>query len=155
VLRVFAIVILVLATIASCAQCAQPTNVTKAEALAWVRYTVPLPKSISIPEKLTLPKSDIGIVSADSSDIISVQIVKELKELVGDNASASFKVTLQLGGPESESLKSLKNSDQAYCVFPEKDNAGLRLVALAPRGLYYAAKTLQQLVAAKDTHDTV
>lgn len=145
--RVFLAVILFACIIASCAQCAQPTAVSKAEALGWIRYTVPLPKSISITQKLTLPKSDVAIVPADSTDIVCVQAVKELRELVGDNPSGSFKITLQLGGPESEPLKKLKNSDQACSV--ASDATGIRIVALAPRGVYYGAKTLQQLLAPK------
>lgn len=157
----------------TCAQCAQPTNVSKADAVAWIRYTVPLPKSISIPAAVAVPKSSVVIETAVKGDIVVDQAVKELRDLFGPGSSgASFKITLQMGGPESEKLKALKNSDQAYLIFPEgpgfgnpgpgggRDGAvgqasGLRLVALAPRGIYYAAKTLQQLVAAKATQDSV
>ena len=42
---------------------------------------------------------------------------------------------------------SLKNSEQASKVTVEPANNGLRLIALQPRGLYYAVKSLQQLIA--------
>ncbi len=68
---------------------------------------------------------------------------------------AAFKITLQLGGAEAEPLKGVKNAAQAYRIAPEADGRGLRLVALSDRGLYYAGKTLQQLLRARLTARTL
>jgi len=58
-----------------------------------------------------------------------------------------FTISLQLGGPRAARLRALPNSDQAYCIFPQPGYAGLSIVALTPRGLYYGARTLAQLIS--------
>ena len=64
---------------------------------------------------------------------------------------APFTVTLREGGAAAARLRAHPNPDQAYRITAGQDGAGLRLVALGPQGLYYAAKTLQQLIGAKRT----
>lgn len=128
---------------------AAPVAVSADEAKAWIMWTVPLPKEIQIPAKVVLDRAGIGIVApADAPPVIG-QACKELREIIGISSNqpdAKFKITMQIGGAEAEVLKSLENSDQAYTIAPEPGDSGLRLVALAPSGMYYAAKTLQQLI---------
>jgi len=136
---------------------AQPRSVpiSDREAQAWIRYVVPLPKQISIHGQFEVPANKIAIVAPRESEPLVTQAIKELRASMGLPESAkaprtrSFTLTLQLGGPEATDLGDLKNADQAYRILSEKSGAGLRLVALKPPGLYYAAKTLQQLIRAK------
>ena len=130
------------------------------EALDWTRYMVPLPKSITITGKVEVPPSQVAIVFQGESGLLTEQTLKELQETIGTPdvpaAAHAFTLNLQVGGAESEPLKELKNADQAYRIFaPGKSKQALHLVALSSHGLYYAAKTLQQLIAAKKTEPAV
>lgn len=136
---------------------ADVTSVSKEEAASWVRWTVPLPKSIDIASCVTVAKGAVALAGPGTQDLVTEETVKELNEAVGGPATkADFTITLAIGGPDSEPLKSLKNSNQAYRIFPVgSDGKELKLVALTSRGLYYAAKTLQQLINGRATKDTV
>lgn len=133
---------------------AAPLAVTQEEAKSWIRYLVPLPKSVEISSKVVLDGPYVAVIGPANGDKVSGQAVKELVEAVGCKygsepaPGAQFTIEMVLGGPEAEKLKSLKNSEQAYSVVPVGDN-GLRLAALTSRGLYYASKTVQQLVKAR------
>lgn len=126
--------------------------VSSPDAQAWIRYTVPLPKSISIPAKIAVPAGSIAITVSGGPDVVVTQACSEIRESLGLPADAAnppqpeFTFRLQVGGPEAVGLQSLTNPDQAYLIVPEADNTALRLVATTSRGLYYAAKTLQQLL---------
>ena len=139
--------------VASCAKAAAaaPVSVTvsQGEAQAWMRYLVPLPKSIEITAKAVLKASEVTIAAPSQPDKVIEQAVKELRQAMGQKQappSGKFEVQLVLGGPDAERLKALKNSDQAYSIAPTDGGRGLRLAALTSRGLYYASKTLQQLL---------
>jgi len=126
--------------------------VSRDEAADWVRWTVPLPKEITISEKALLPANDVVCVLPKDATGLLLQSAKEIHEALGRNteagqAAAGFSIHLQIGGTESETLKNLKNANQAYRILPNQD--GLLLVGLTERGVYYAAKTLQQLIKAK------
>jgi hypothetical protein len=132
--------------------------VTSEEARAWIRHVVPLPKRINIAAKRILTPGEAVVVTDSESDLVVAQACRELREALGQGnvgKRAAFTVKLRLGGPEAEKLRTLKNSEQAYTIVPGDANKGLRLVALTPRGLYYAAKTLQQLITARATAGTV
>jgi|GEM_PF-483701 len=145
----FAVLFASLAIVAS----AVVEPVSPDEAAAWLRYTVPLPKTITIGSAVTVAPAQIAIVPAASTDIVALQASKELRETLhlAENApnppSPAFTITLVLGGEESQPLEALKNSEQASKITVEPGDAGLRIIALQPRGLYYGAKTLQQLIA--------
>lgn len=135
------------ATVSGCH--AQRQSVPRAEAENWIRYLVPLPKSIEFTGKLTLNTSEIGFQAPKTNNETVHQALKELKECLGkteERPVKAFTIQMILGGPDAEQLKALKNSDQAYYIQPMDQDKGLRLIALSPRGLYYAAKTLQQLI---------
>lgn len=126
--------------------------VTADEITTWTRLTVPLPKSMQILGKVPVDCDRVAIVLPASSDIKVPQARKELRLALGlsetgdDPSNPLFTITLQLGGAESSGLSALANSDQAYKILPEPGDTGLRLVALQPAGLYYAAKTLAQML---------
>lgn len=142
------------------------TPVSGEEAAQWIRYTVPLPKQISITSKVILPRDDVAL-RCDDKGPLSIQACRELRDVVCPSRlwqdsnlpkkplqKTTFCIALQTSGAEAEKLRALKNSDQAYCISPGENGKGLKLTALTPRGLYYASKTLQQLVRAKSTETT-
>ncbi len=148
-----------LVSAAAVVRAAGPAAVSKDEAVQWIRYTVPLPKQIEITAKVAVPAGDVAIVVPAEAPPLALQGRKELLECLGlpENAATpdkpSFTITMRLGGDEAAGLREYRNADQAYFILPAADGRGLRLVALAPHGLYYAAKTLRQLVRAKVTGD--
>jgi len=137
-----------------CVVCSAAQAAPAEGTIGWIRHVVPLPKSISIAEAAAVAPSAVEIAPPAGDDKIVAQACKELREaigIVGSKAPANpaFKIELSLGG--ADELRGLKNSDQAYSIKPVDGNRGLRLAALAPRGLYYASKTLQQLIRARAT----
>lgn len=152
------LIVVALITLALCAsaQCVEPVRVDAVEQTHWIRYTVPLPKSIEIAKKVVVPRSSVRLVAPKDKGIVVDQAVKELNELLGGGSGVggAFTIALELGGEDAKPLKDLKNCEQAYLVFPD-GNDRLKLVALEPAGMYYAAKTLQQLLSAKATADRV
>lgn len=136
----------------------QSEPISKEAAGRWIQHLTPLPHEVSISAQVTLPTEQIAVSSPGISMPLALQGASELREALGSGTIArqpAFTLTLQLGGPEAESLRNLKNANQAYRILPEEDNTGLRLVALAPPGVYYACKTLQQLVRAGATDSEV
>lgn len=125
--------------------------VDEAAGRLWVRHVIPLPKEIQITGKRRLPTSRIAIeVRGERSPIVD-QAEKELSELLWPHGAPSrdktyCRIVLQLGGAEAEKLSSLKNSTQAYTITTDAALTQLHLIARAPAGLYYAAKTLQDLI---------
>lgn len=150
-----ALTLLVSVLLAAPLRAAAPLPVTASEAEAWLRHTIPLPRQIEIKSKVILPAADIRIVEPADASPVARQAVKELRERLsaeakaGQKVDAGFSLMLQLGGPEAAELKALKNADQACRIIPDEAGMSLRLVALTPRGLYYAAKTMQQLLKAR------
>ncbi|MHC4798213.1 MAG: glycoside hydrolase family 20 zincin-like fold domain-containing protein, partial [Planctomycetota bacterium] len=135
------------------AQADRTTPVSKDEAAHWVRHTVPRPKQIQITGKVMLPADQIVVRVTDSSDVLVHSAARELRETIGPAQSANgddaqFTILLQLNGEGSTELKHLPNADQGYRIIPDAQHDELRLVALKPHGLYYAAKTLRQLLRA-------
>ena len=135
--------------------------VSHEEAAHWLQYVVPLPKRIAISGKVIVPASRVRLDAGQQAEPLVRQAVAELRECMGQpdgprrGGAASFTIALQEGGGAAEPLKEHPNSDQAYRITTEKGEAGLRLAALGPQGLYYAAKTLQQLIRAKRRGETV
>ena len=134
-------------------------EVSKDDAARWLQHLTPLPREINIPAKLILKPSEIAVVGDTNASKVLDQAVLELTHTLTASAAsperAAFKIAFQLGGPEAESLKTLKNSSQAYRIEPEGGGHGLRLIALSDRGLYFAGKTLQQLLRPRLTAQTV
>ncbi|HOW19028.1 MAG TPA: glycoside hydrolase family 20 zincin-like fold domain-containing protein, partial [Phycisphaerae bacterium] len=126
---------------------AAPVAVSAEEALRWTRRLVPLPRKITITEEATVPRSRVAIVPPQDAPALVEQAVKELRERLGSPgkaSEASFTLRLQLDGPETAPLRAAPNRDQAYVILPMPRKNGLMLAAIGPRGLYYAAKTVQQ-----------
>lgn len=150
-----AVGILILTGVANVASAAGATSaVDTSEARHWIRHLVPLPKQIWIRAKVVVPAGGVDIRVSRTDDPVINQAVLELttacrSQRPDKDSIEYFTIDLQLGGAEADLLKGLKNADQAYRILPHPAGRGLKLVALSPRGLYYAAKTLQQLIAPK------
>ena len=137
------------------------TRLSPDEAQAWTRYLIPLPKQINLRAKVVVKPTRVTIAAPAQRDLLIQQAVQELREIMGlakgqqAAAGEGFRLTLQVGGAEAAPLQPVKNRDQAYTLFPEPDDRGLRVVALTSRGLYYAAKMLSQLICARATGEKV
>ena len=98
---------------------------------------------------------------AVQADPLIAQALRELRECLGqplagsDKRTPAFTIKLTLGGADTDKLGDLKNADQAYRIIPGADRTTLALAARTPHGLYYASKTLQQLIRAKATDGQV
>jgi hypothetical protein len=150
--------IALLALLAGAAACAEEA-VSKDAAKQWLQQLTPLPREVNLPAKVTLKPREIAVAGNTNASKVIEQAVIELTAMLGPATSpreqTAFTITFQLGGAEADPLKGLKNSAQAYRIAPEGDGRGLRLVALSDRGLYYAGKTLQQLIRARRTAEAV
>jgi len=135
----------------------------------WLRWLIPLPKRISIDRKFTLPAAQVKLTLAKGAGEVEQTAADELRALFKDKAGADlngarFEVILgvcdaagKLQGvaiPGAAQLAKLPNSEQAYVILPLGDNR-LALAALDPRGVYYAARTLHQLLEAQFHDGTV
>jgi hypothetical protein len=137
---------------ATAAAAAPPESrpISQDEALNWTRYLVPLPKKIEFLSKTELPAAEVGIYLGDTTPLAR-QGGKELRECLGGGSPPlKPRFTLKLTLNEAEpALADLPHRDQAYVIRPAEDGDALSLIGGGPRGLYYAAKTMQQLLKAK------
>lgn len=127
--------------------------ISPAEAGAWTEYAFPLPKQIVLTGKVSVPLEQVGVTSLYASERLVKQGIMELWDCLSPDGfptqitvPGAFNIHLTLGGPKAQVLKKLHNSAQAYRILPQPSENGLDLVALTPRGLYYACKTLRQLL---------
>ncbi len=129
--------------------------VSAEEAQAWVRHVLPLPKAIEVRLKASADPS--GIAISHAHDALVARAAEELRRSLEADPAASaaagpvFHLRLSLGGPDAEPLRELEHPDQAYRIIPGSNNKGLRLAALTPTGLLYAARTLRQMIEARST----
>ncbi|MCX7429223.1 MAG: hypothetical protein NTW96_26800 [Planctomycetia bacterium] len=150
---------------------AEMQPVGKDEAVKWTRWVVPLPHEIDINSKVVIPVGKVAItVSADAS-ALERQAADELAEVFqkeagcrvpigGDKGAADMEIVLGTCGKDgkmtgrtvfgAERLFTLPCADQAYRIVPLEDHA-LGLVGTRPEGVYYAAKTLKQLLSSAFT----
>lgn len=127
-------------------------RVSQDEARQWIRHAVPLPKQIEIASRVRLAAGEVAVEATGAADPLVRQAVRELLEALGTTEAASrkaFTIRLELGGKDADELKGLANSDQAYRIVPASNGGGLRLIATGSHGVYYASKTMQQLLKAR------
>ena len=146
-----------------------PEEVTKQEEARWFRWLIPLPKQIAIREKVTLASAEVGIRLREGAGDVERQVAGELASLLKAKADADlngggFEILIgvcdaqgRLEGtaiPGAEELSGLPNSEQAYVIRPTGERR-LVLTALNERGVYYAGRTLHQLLEGKFAGDEV
>ncbi|MGC9317720.1 MAG: glycoside hydrolase family 20 zincin-like fold domain-containing protein [Armatimonadota bacterium] len=136
------------------------TRVPGEQRTRWLRQLLPLPQEIAIERSITLPADEVQLVLADDAGEIEGQAAAELRELFEAEAGVEldeggFTLLLgvcdeqgRLGGrtvPQARRLPELPNAEQSYVIQPLGEDT-LALAALDPRGVYYAARTLCQLL---------
>ncbi len=130
------------------------------ELRSWTRHLIPLPQELAIEHKVVLHPDEVGIRLEPGAGDIGEHAAKELKTLFAtrtgvEAAGSGFEIVIglargteaghDLSAEERRRLRSLPNRDQAYLIKPVGENR-LVLAALEPRGLYYAVRTLHQLL---------
>jgi hypothetical protein len=139
---------------------ANVTKITQDEAKTWIRHLIPLPHEISIQGKRTLNPRDIRIRLRQRASETEKQAAAELEQLFRDRAGvvptgSRFEILIGVLDAQqkiegiavvgAERLKTLPNHEQAYMIQPQKDHK-LLLVGFNEQGVYYAARTLYQLL---------
>ncbi len=167
-----AILIVVVATVTVGAVMAAPvtSGVSKAEAHAWLRWTIPLPKQVTITRKVELAPAEVGVRLRRDAGPAERTAAEQLDALFVERAGVEprgggFRIVIgvcddtgSVRGRENvidpARLRALPNSDQAYAIVPFQDDE-LVLTALTEAGVYYAAQTLRQMLEATLTADSV
>jgi len=137
--------------------------VPKPQQRAWLRWLIPLPKEVAIERMLVLPPVAVGVRLRAGADETEQTAAEELRSLFKEKANVepngdAFEILLgvldakgMLAGiamPDAARLAKLPNHEQAYLIRPVGENR-LVLAALDPRGVFYAAQTLGQLLEGK------
>lgn len=142
--------------------------VGREEAAQWTRWVIPLPREIAIANKTLVTAGQIAITVAPNATPLVRCAAAELAEAlqqktgarvaVGEKPNTGAKLEILLGTcakdgrmagqavPGAERLAGVSCPEQAYRIVPLGDRR-LALVGLRPEGVYYAAKTLKQLVS--------
>ena len=148
---------------------AEVGKVNKKDESKWLRHLLPLPHSISIKKKNTLSPDDIAITLRKNAGDIEKQAASELKQLFKEKAGVvpsgkAFEIVIGVvdsrgrvrGIPVDNisRLEELPNKEQAYIIQPQ-GNDRLILTGLDERGVYYAVRTLHQLLEPVITKNSV
>ena len=136
----------------------------------WLRWLIPLPKEVAIEQQVTLPAVNVRITLRDGAGELERNAARKLHALFLDRAGAEvdtgdgFEILLglcdaegrigELAVPDAARLRELPNREQAYVMRPIGTDR-LVLAALDPRGVFYAALTLRQLLEPKFSGNTV
>ncbi len=137
---------------------AAPTNVGPEEDRLWMCYLVPLPRQISLEAAVTQPATRVRVLVPDNAPPLVAKAAQELREILGGqgaSADAAFTIDLRLPDASCPELKTATHLDQAYLIRPTAARDGLELIGGGERGVYYASKTLQQLLRARQSGQAV
>jgi hypothetical protein len=143
--------------------------VSPSDAQRWVRWVIPGPREVRLSQKAVVPAARLAITVAPRSPLLVRRAAEELAEAINKQTgvevpisnsrpqNATLEILLgtcasdgRLGGiavPGAERLAKLPCAEQAYRIVP-LDGRTLALVGTHPVGVYYAGKTLKQLLAA-------
>jgi len=156
-----------LMAIAANAGGAAPEQVSPREAIQWMRWVIPQPHQIAIRSKKTVRAEEVIVRVAPQATPLERSAASELSGLwraktglpapvvTTKNLARAVEIVLAVCDakgcfdgrtqPLAARLFALKNPEQAYRILP-LDGRTLALVGTRPEGVYYAAKTLQQLM---------
>lgn len=133
--------------------------VTGDSAKLWLRHVIPLPKTVRIDSRLTLPATDIKLIIRKNATDIEKLAFDELENIIADGtgviqSNGNFRILIgicdnegRIDGirvPGAKKLNDLKNNDQAYIISSVSD--GISVAGLTGKGVYYGVKTLQQMI---------
>ncbi|MGD9496233.1 MAG: glycoside hydrolase family 20 zincin-like fold domain-containing protein [Armatimonadota bacterium] len=146
------------------------SQVSGAEAAAWVRWAIPLPKEVKIARKVELAPAEVGIRLRSDAGPAERTAADQLEALFVQRAGieprgSGFRIVIgvcdqsgsvrgRAGVIDPARLRALPNSDQAYAIVP-LGNDELVLTALTEAGVYYATQTLRQMLEATLTAESV
>ena len=123
----------------------------------WLRHLLPLPHQIDIGEIVACPPGAVTVRTPQGAGALVCQAAEEVRRLLGtaaEHEAPGFEILLgtvdaagKLAGIPvgAKQLERLPNRDQAYVIVPH-GNRQLLLAGLAERGVFYAARTLCQLL---------
>lgn len=138
--------------------------VAPADQKAWLRHVIPLPKEIAFEGVAQVAPGEAGVTGSfdmDAQDALVKEALALLSAVLKPDVTRTPRFLFELAlcdragrangnpVPGAEKLAKLPNADQAYVIVPGQDK--LTLAALDPKGLYYAALTLSQLLPVKMT----
>ncbi len=167
-----ALMLLLLVVATACAGTADGARsaVSRAEADAWLRWTLPLPKQIAIAEKVTLHPSEVGVRLRREAGPAEETAAAQLEALFVERAGVEprgngFRIVIGVcdeagsvrgreGVIDPARLRRLPNAEQAYAIVPWREDE-LVLTALGEAGVYYAVQTLRQLLEATLSEESV
>lgn len=132
--------------------------VSAGESARWSRWLLPLPHEIRLDRKIVVPRGRIRIVLRPGAGPLERQAAEEISAMLGPSDGAPLFTILAgiqdkawtpgaLPEPRRKRLESLPNRDQSYAILPAGETS-LLLTALDGKGVYYAARTLCQLLEA-------
>jgi len=145
------------------------TDVDENTEKEWLNHTLPLPHEITVEKANRVAPGDIGIRLAANAGAIERNAAAQLRQMLTektgiDPAGGKFEIILGVLDPagtvcgvkveNAGRLDDLPNRDQAYLIQPVGDDK-LLLAALDPKGIYYAAQTLRQLLGREIGKDVV
>ncbi len=122
----------------------------------WMRWLLPLPHEVRLDRKTVVPRGRIQVAVRPGAGAVERQAAEELAAVLGTPDGAPL-FTILVGIQDQAwpqgalpvlrraRLEGLPNRDQAYVILPASDSA-LLLTALDGKGVYYAARTLSQLL---------
>ncbi|MBU0606963.1 MAG: hypothetical protein KKI08_03715, partial [Armatimonadetes bacterium] len=140
----------------------------------WLNHLLPLPKQIKIEGVVTVAASAVAVRPSASATDVELQGAKEIEAALAGSPSPAatprpaeaagpgkakpkFEILMGLCNPngrfegmtiaEAAQLRKKPNYEQAYCIVPA-GKSKLIITALTPKGLYYGALTVAQLVTA-------
>ena len=138
-------------------------SVSKQEQSEWLRWVIPLPKTIQIRHTIELPAVDVKITVRRGAGDTEKNAAAQLSALFKDKGNAdgdgnAFEILIgvcdaagKVGDvtlKDAAELKAVPNRDQAYLIRPVGQNR-LVLTGLDERGVFYAVQTLRQLLESR------
>lgn len=135
---------------------AAPVTLSRETSLRWMRHLLPLPHEIRLDRKAVAPRGRILVALRPGAGPVEREAAGEISAIVGATTGEPLFTILvgiqdnawrQGALPEArrKRLETLPNRDQAYVILPAGD-AALLLTAIDGKGVYYAARTLCQLL---------
>ena len=144
-------------------------SVSKQEQSEWLRWVIPLPKTIQIRHTIELPAVDVKITVRRGAGDTEKNAAAQLSALFKDKGNAdgdgnAFEILIGVcdaagkGGDvtlkDAAERKAVPNREQAYIIRPVGQNR-LVLTGLDERGVFYAVQTLRQLLESRFDKRTV
>ncbi len=139
---------------------AEIATLTPQEERIWIRHVIPLPHEVAIKRACVVPVTDIAIELRRNAGPVERHAAAELGQLFKTKAGVApsgqrFRIVVGVVDSQGEwaeadadaarRLDRVPNKEQAYLVRPIGESV-LLLTALHPKGVYYAARTVHQLL---------